>query len=171
MTGRVRAGARGPGTIAAVDLVASLDAPCAPEVLFAQVDDLDRYPSWLSIVSRARRCPDGDGSGTEGDGGAAVAWEVELRGRIGPLARSKRLRMVRTVHDVPRLARFERHELDDRRHSPWVLEATVSPLGSGSRLEMHLHYGGGFGGAVLERLLADEIDESTPRLLALVSAG
>ena len=36
---------------------------------------------------------------------------------------------------------------------------------------MTLHYGGGFGGNLLERLLSDEIEASKPRLLALVSSG
>jgi hypothetical protein len=147
----------------AVDLTASLDAPCPPEVLFAQVDDLAAYTRWLSILPRAERAeadPDDVGA----------AWAVELRGRIGPLARSKRLRMVRTALDAPRHVRFERREIDGRQHSPWVLDATVAATSSGSRLEMRLHYGGGFGGGVIEHLLADEIEQSRPRLLALVSS-
>ncbi len=100
-----------------VDLTATLDAPCTPEVLFADVDDLGAYPScWLSIVPRAERA--------EADpGDVGPAWAVELRGRIGPLARSKRLRMVRTALYVPHHVRFERRELDGRQHSPWVLDA------------------------------------------------
>ena len=36
-------------------------------------------------------------------------WDVELRARLGPLARSKRLRMVRTVRDADTFtATFER---------------------------------------------------------------
>ncbi len=46
----------------------------------------------------------------------------------------------------------------------------MSSTASGSRLEMRLHYGGGFGGSVVEHLLTDEIDESRPRLLALVAS-
>ncbi len=34
---------------------------------------------------------------------------------------------------------------------------------------MHLHYGGGFWGPVLERLLSDEVEQGRVRLLALVS--
>jgi hypothetical protein len=99
----------------------------------------------------------------EGDPGPA--WTVDLRGRLGPFARSKRLRMARTVDDVPRHARFERLELDGRQHSPWVLEATVAEHGEGSRLTMHLHYGGSLWGPLLERLLSEEIERSRPRLL------
>lgn len=144
-----------------VDMTASMDAPCSPEVLFGAVEDLGGYPTWLSIVSRAEPAdPD--------PGDAGPAWSVELRGRIGPLARSKRLRMVRTAHDAPSHARFERRELDGRQHSPWVLDAQVRETAEGSALEMALHYGGSFGGSVLERLLRDEIEASRPRLRARV---
>ena len=40
---------------------------------------------------------------------------------------------------------------------------------AGSRLEMRLHYGGTFGGMVLERLLGDAIERSRPALLDRVS--
>ena len=144
-------------------MTASLDAPCPPDRLRVWVDDLERYPQWLSIVPRAER--DGDG------GDEAPAWSVELRATLGPLARSKRLRMVRTV-DEDRHLRFERRETDGREHSPWVLDATIEPLdgGAASRLVMSLHYGGAFRGNLLERLLGEEIERSKPRLLALVAA-
>ena len=139
-----------------MDLDASLDAPCPPAELFAWVDDLARYPQWLSIVTRAE--PDGD-----------AAWLVDLRGRLGPLARSKRLRMARTERDPDHRAVFERIERDGRQHSPWVLRAEVTAAPAGSHLEMRLHYGGALWGAVIERLLRDEIDQSRTRLLHLVS--
>jgi hypothetical protein len=52
-----------------------------------------------------------------------------------------------------------------------VLEADVSPTADGSRLTMHLHYGGGLWGPILERLLGDEIERSRPRLLACVRSA
>jgi hypothetical protein len=146
-----------------VDVIADLEAPCTPDELFVWVDDLGRYPQWLDIVPRATsvdRHPDDPGP----------AWSVDLRGRFGPLARSKRLRMVRTSLEPGRV-RFERVEHDGRRHSPWVLEASVDELGGGSRLRVHLHYGGSLVGPLVERLLADEIARSRPRLLALVAPG
>lgn len=146
-----------------MDVVATLEAPCAPVALFAWIDDLERYPEWLSIVPRATR-----EDAPEPDSASDRAWDVELRGRLGPLTRSKRLRMVRTAHDAPEHARFERHELDGRSHSPWVLDARVEATGSGSRLTMRLHYGGSFAGALLERMLRDEIERSRPALLALL---
>ncbi len=146
-----------------MDAAAHLDAPCPPEALFVWVDDLSRYPEWLDLVARAQPAPAMDGD-------PGPAWLVDLRARLGPLARSKRLRMVRTDHLVPAVARFERLEHDGRDHSSWVLEAQVEPVaGTGSRLTMHLHYGGAMFGPVLERLLQDEIDRSRSRLLALVA--
>jgi uncharacterized protein YndB with AHSA1/START domain len=145
-----------------VDTVSSLEAPCGAERVFAAVADLADYPDWLSIVNRAQPAEP-----APADGGPA--WLVELRGRLGPLARSKRLRMVRTVVDAPHHLRFERRELDGRAHSPWILDAEVEPRDGGSRLTMRLHYGGAFGGATLERMLAAEIEDSHPRLLALLA--
>jgi hypothetical protein len=152
----------------AVDLVTSVDAPCPPAVLFAAVEDLTSYPEWLSIVTRA--VPDPATAGPTG-GAGEPGWIVDLRGRLGPLARSKRLRMARTIHEPPGHVRFERAEHDGRSHSAWVLDARVDALGDGSRLTMSLHYGGSFGGAVLERMLRDEVERSRPRLLDLLATG
>jgi hypothetical protein len=142
-----------------MDSRASLQAACAPEELFVHVEDLARYPAWVSLVHRAERLdPD------------QPEWDVELRARLGPFARSKRLRMRRTVHDtVAHVAVFERHEVDGRSHSPWVLRAEVVPTAGGSELRMHLHYGGGlWTGGVLERALSDQISQGRERLAALV---
>lgn len=141
-----------------MDLHAEVVAPCRPDQLWTWVDDLARYPSWLEIVTRA-----------EAIEGPDPAWSVDLRGRLGPLARSKRLRMVRTVHEPGSHARFERAELDGRQHSPWVLDAEVMPHDDGARLAMGLHYGGSLFGPVLERVLREEIDRSRVRLLDLVA--
>ncbi|CAN5607959.1 hypothetical protein BH18ACT1_BH18ACT1_15090 [soil metagenome] len=145
-----------------MDLRATLDAPCSPEVLFAQVDDLARYPAWLGIVARAD-------SAAAMDGDPGPAWVVDLRARLGPLARSKRLRMVRAECTKFAAVRVERREDDGRTHARWLLEAEVAPIGEGSRLAMRLHYGGGLLGPVIERLLAEEVERAKPRLLALVS--
>lgn len=148
-----------------MDVDASLDAPCSVAELFAHVDDLASYPAWIDLVHRADALdPDAD----------RPCWDVELRARLGPFARSKRLRMVRTVHSPDRgLVVFERCEVDGREHSPWVLSATVTPddAADGSRLDMNLHYGGGlWTGGVLERALRDQITAGSERLLRMVSA-
>ena len=134
-----------------------LDAPCAPDHLFRYVNDLGSYPKWLGLVDRA--------APTDDD-----AWVVDLRARVGPFARSKRLRMLRTVSTKPSLAVFERREGDGKRHAVWVLRAEVALTETGSRLTMHLTYTGGMLGAVVERILEDQIDDGRRRLLALIAA-
>lgn len=152
------------GDTAGMDVHAEVDAPCEPARLLAEVDDLARYPAWLDLVHRAVAV-----STTAGDAVAPI-WDVDLRARIGPLARSKRLRMQRTVYD-PEVGRvvFERREADGRQHAPWTLSADVSAAPGGSTMRMHLHYGGAlWTGGVLERVLADQITNGRSRLLQLV---
>jgi hypothetical protein len=143
-----------------MELTADLDAPCTPEVLFRWVDDLDRYPEWLGIVRRTER---------DGDASVAASWTVDLQAQMGPLSRAKRLRMQRTSHDHPRLAVFERRELDDRHHGSWVLRAEVSPTASGSHLAMSLRYDGRLWGPAVAAVLHQEIERSRARLLDLVA--
>lgn len=146
-----------------VDVTASLTADVDPEVLYRTISDLGGYPDWLDIVPRA--VP------VEADpGDPGPAWSVDLRGRIGPLSRSKRLRMVRTRDEPPHVAVFERRELDGRSHSDWVLRARVGearPEGA-TTLVMELHYGGAMWMPMLDRVLADEIERSRPRLLGVL---
>ncbi len=144
-----------------VEVTASLHTAAEPESLFAQLDTLDGYPQWLEIVSRAE-----PSQAAEGDPGPA--WMVDLRAQLGPLRRSKRLRMVRVQHDPPHVVRFTRRELDGRSHSEWTLIASVDPDGDGSTLEMFLHYGGGLWIPLLDRLLRDEIERSKPRLVRIM---
>jgi len=155
-----------------VDLIAGVELDASPELVRPWIASLDRYPSWLSIVVKAQSL-DADGSGDgvadspDAGGGPVGAWAVELRAKVGPLARSKRLRMVRTV-DEPFHVRFERAELDGRSHAIWTLDAELRPLAQRTELLMTLHYGGGFGGGLVERLLADEIEASRTRLRSLL---
>lgn len=147
-----------------MDLTATLDAECTPEALFGWVGTLDTYDRWLEIVPRTESAPPAPGD-------PGPAWFVTLRGRLGPLARSKRLRMVRTSERAPERAVFERRETDDREHSAWVLTATVSSDGPTSTLTMDLHYGGSLWVPLLDRLLTNEIEASRERLRALVASG
>ena len=102
-----------------MDVTATMDAPGSARRLFDLVDRLDHYPEWMPLTHRVLP------AGTDPQG--RPAWTVELRARMGPFARSKQLRMVRTVHESDLgHVRFERAELDARSHSPWVLDATVS---------------------------------------------
>ena len=146
-----------------MDVHASVDAIVSAEQLFSKVSDLSTYTEWLDIVHGVEILSDVNGS---------PAWQVELRARLGPFARSKRLHMVRTNFDAPRVVVFERQESDDKQHSTWVLRATIDPTPTGSTLHMHLHYGGSlFTGGVLERILADQIRQGSDRLLAMFATG
>lgn len=147
-----------------MDITATLDAQCTADELYAWVGSLDTYDRWLEIVPRTERAP-------EAPGDPGPAWFVTLRGKIGPLARSKRLRMVRTEEDAPNRVRFERCETDGREHAAWVLTATVTEDGPTATLTMDLHYGGSLWVPLLDRLLTSEIEASRSRLRSLVAPG
>jgi uncharacterized protein YndB with AHSA1/START domain len=145
-----------------VDVVATLETDAEPAVLFRVVADLGTYPRWLDIVPRADpREP------APGDPGPA--WSVDLRGQLGPLRRSKRVRMVRSRHEPAHLVAFTRRELDGRDHSEWTLEGRIGTSAGTTRLEMRLHYGGTLWVPMLDRVLSDEIERSRPRLLELLA--
>ena len=146
-----------------MDVTATVEAPVGVEKLFSVVADLTTYPLWLGIVHQVT---------AESTGSSETsAWLVELRGKVGPFARSKRLRMVQFTCESPNIVKFERRETDGRKHSPWVLTAQVRATSVGSMLTVDLHYGGTlFAGGVLERLLADQIVQGRERLLAVLQA-
>ena len=143
----------------------SVHLASTPEAAFSMVDDLGRYPEWMDLVHdvvEAPPSPDGE-----------RVWEVELRAQVGPLARSKRLRMVRAVHEPSRRVVFERREVDGRTHSPWILESTLV-VGRADTVEltMVLTYGGNlWTGAVLERVLDDHVERGAAALAGRVAAG
>lgn len=135
-----------------------------PDV-FAAVERLDAYPAWLPLVHAAE--PD---VAAPADGGPA--WTVELRAKVGPLARSKRLRMVRVENVPDRLVVFSRAEVDGRQHADWRLRAELADVAGGTELTMHLAYGGTlWTGGVLERVLDDQIRQGRAGLQALLSAA
>ena len=148
-----------------MELSASLRTSATVDAVLGYVRDLDRYTEWMPLVHSA--APE---SGSE-----PAAWSVELRARVGPFARSKRLRMVRTVMDVggaasPARIVFERRELDGRAHAQWRLSVVVSPTSGGTELTMHLSYDGRFFASVVESILRQQVDEGRERLAALLAA-
>lgn len=146
-----------------MDVVASVEVPVSVEKLFDYVADLANYPSWLEFVHKVEAISDA--------GDTDTTWLVELRARLGVLARSKRLRMTRTICEPPRLVVFERREQDSRRHAEWVLRATVSATATGAMLETNLHYSGSlFTGGVLERALTEQIKTGREKLNQQLSA-
>jgi len=152
-----------------VDQQFSAELTTDPERVYPLVADLTRYPEFLDIVHRVEPASDG----VEGE---PPAWVVTLRAKVGPFARSKRLRMVRTVADEGRQARFERAEVDGRNHSSWVLEATVDPAAGdgdggtgGSTLTMRLAYSGGLWSSALDGLLRSQVDRAADKLDSLAA--
>ena len=146
-----------------MDLVASVEVPVSVEKLFNYVADLANYSSWLEFVHKVELV----GESTESD----TTWLVELRAKLGVLARSKRLRMTRTLCEHPKVVVFERREQDSRRHSEWILRATVSQTATGAKLETNLHYSGNlFTGGMLERALSDQIATGREKLIQQLSA-
>lgn len=130
----------------------------SPEALFEQVATLDRYPRWMRLVHRVTPLEPDEGR---------LAWWVELRARVGPFARSKQLRMVRTVFEPGRSVRFERVQHDDRDHAGWILTAEVAdePAPHGTLLAMHLEYTGDLWSApILGRILDDEVRRGSAAL-------
>ena len=139
-----------------IDVRASLDADVPSGRLFAVIRDLGTYPQWLDIVHLAQVDEISDG---------LQSWNVELRAKIGPFARSKRLRMVRIRDESPSTVVFERREKDGKKHAPWVLRSEVTEANGTSTLAVHLHYGGSlFDGGIVERVLADQIVSGKAKL-------
>lgn len=146
--------------------------------VFQHVETLDRYPPWMRLVHAVQPIEPDEGR---------PAWWVELRARVGPFARSKRLRMVRTIHEASREVRFERVQPDDRDHANWILSAVVEDTGGpdgtassdeapdgggpGARVRMDLEYTGSlWTGGALTRILDDEIRRGSEALSRVVSA-
>ena len=148
-----------------MEIVRELVAPVPPAALFRYVGDLGAYPVWMPLIHHV------ESLGDDADG--SPVWSVELRATVGPFARSKRLRMRRTRHDVDRLAVFERSEDDGRQHSPWVLRAELGLTNQETgetTLTMTMTYGGSlWAGPVLERVLDDQVRQGSEALLALVT--
>ena len=126
--------------------------------LYEVIADLSTYPEWLDIVSsveRAEEDPHDDGP----------AWMITLRAQFGRMARSKRLRVVRTATVEGKSASFERRELDGRNHAEWIMHCVVEPSDAGSSsLELDLSYTGGLWSNVLDVVLGDEIEQALSRL-------
>lgn len=128
-----------------------LDAP--PTEVMPLIDDLGSYPRWMPLVHVVDREDE-------------ATWRVELRAKVGPFARSKRLRMRRT-HRSPTEVVFERDEGDGRRHSTWVLRGEVRAVEGGTTVRMNLRYGGALWAPILDRVLADQVEMGRAGLRAL----
>lgn len=110
--------------------------------------DLTTYEHWLDLVDRVEVADSADGD-------AGPAYEVTLIAKIGPFARRKRLRMVRSDSGTDG-ATFERREVDGRDHSSWILGAHASE-GEPTTVTMRLAYGGGLWSDALEGVLENQV--------------
>lgn len=139
----------------------SVVVPAPPAAVFEHVDRLDRYPAWLGLVHSVELLTEDP----------RPAWSVELRARVGPFARSKRLRMERVEVEPDELAVFERAETDGREHSMWALRVELEPVDVGTLVTMHLAYDGAlWSGGILEKVLDDQIRRGRAKLVELVTA-
>jgi carbon monoxide dehydrogenase subunit G len=136
----------------------SVELPVSHNVVLPFVNDLSQYPKWMPLVHSVES--DGDDS-----------WNVELRAKVGVFARSKRIRMTRTVNTANELV-FERNERDGRQHSPWRLAVSLTNSGSSTAVTMYLEYGGTLWTAgVLDRVLASQVDAGKANLAAVVQGA
>lgn len=154
-----------------MELEASLHTAAPRSAVIAYVAELDKYPQWMALVHSASRVGGSD----------EPTWDIELRAKVGPFARSKRLRMTRTqfVEGEETRIVFERRETDGRQHAAWRLSITVRDNASasearvvtqraGTHLAMHLHYDGRFFVSVVEAILQQNIDAGRKRLSELL---
>ena len=126
-----------------------------PTFVYPYVADLARYVEWMPMVHDAEAVGDG-------------VWNVELRAKVGVFARSKRLRMKRTVNTSQQIV-FERDEIDGRRHSPWKMSVALNAAEAGCVVTVDLSYGGNLWTAgILDRVLAAQVDAGKTGLARVV---
>jgi hypothetical protein len=131
------------------------------------MSDLGTYSNWMSLIEKCEvAVPSHEDIGP--------AWWITLRAKVGPFARSKRLRMVRTQMDPETSVRFERRETDGKSHSDWIMEAqlvSVDPAVDGniSSVTVDLSYSGRLWSGPLEAVLGSQVTDAVPRLRAYVS--
>jgi carbon monoxide dehydrogenase subunit G len=134
-----------------IEGVAELSFPLVQ--VYSELRELDGYAAWLSIVRHVERVSE------------EPAWRVEVGTGVGPLRRTKRVRMIRAEDTPPSRLRFERSETDGRDHSAWVLTACLQASGDArTHLTMHLHYGGLDWLPLVGLALREEIRRAGPRL-------
>lgn len=141
-----------------VTLGAKMNA--APAAVLAEIEDLPGYPDWHGMVHAVE--PDGDG------------WLVDLKGRLGPFTKTKRVRLVRVESTVPGQVRFVRKELDRTDYGGWELQGTVEPAtGDGPcTLRFRLLYDGSSPlTSMLEPVLRAETHRSADRLRQRLAAS
>lgn len=136
----------------------SVDIHAPMEAVRPFVEDLSSYPSWMPMVHQVSSLEDG-------------VWSVELRAKVGVFARSKALRMRRTMNEENIIV-FERDENDGRQHSAWVMRVSLSPSATGTNVTIDLSYGGTLWSAgILDRVLASQVDAGKAGLIRAVQGA
>jgi len=129
-----------------------------PARVYPYVADLARYVEWMPMVHGVEAVDAG-------------VWNVELRAKVGVFARSKRLRMKRTVNTSQHIV-FERDEIDGKRHSPWTMAIALQATEAGSVVTVDLSYGGTLWTAgILDRVLAAQVDAGKTGLARVVQGA
>ena len=165
-------------------ITAAISAP--PDRVLEIVSDLATYPHWLELVTEASPCP----SRTEKINSSPTAheeeppaWLITLRAKIGPFARSKRLRMVQaSLQSRPGQGGetiFKREELDEREHSAWVMRVAVqvasnSPTSDSAgtdhcEVRISLNYDGNLWSGALEAVLGAVVGSAGRKLSAFAA--
>lgn len=146
------------------------DVAASPDEVLPWVSNLEAYPQWTQLLYRVDADP---GDVPKLEDRSPRAWLVELRGKIGPFARSKRLRMVQVPTNEVGHVRFERRERDGLDHGVWKFDVRLTPSGESAftRVSAVFEYEGRLWSGAIERLLRDEIEASKRRLSELVAAG
>ena len=132
-----------------------VEVAVAPTLVYPYVADLVRYAEWMPMVHDVEAVGDG-------------VWNVELRAKVGVFARSKRLRMKRTVNTTQNIV-FERDEIDGKRHAPWTMAIALQPADAGCVVTVDLSYGGSLWTAgILDRVLAAQVEAGKTGLARVV---
>ncbi|MBM3638034.1 MAG: hypothetical protein FJW98_01200 [Actinobacteria bacterium] len=122
----------------------SVHVPAALELVRPHVEDLARYNAWMPLVHSVEQVD-------------ATTWNVELRAKVGPFARSKRLRMTKTVDEPTRIV-FQRNEVDGKSHAPWLLFVTLRVHQAETLVSVEIEYHGTlWTGGLLDKVLRDHI--------------
>lgn len=138
--------------------------------VFDVIANVDTYADWLEVVQRVEPAT---GSTSSVDGAAeGPAWFVTLRAKLGPLARSKRLRVAPDIAAEPSRFRLVRTELDGRNHSPWIFDSSLDEAATDTtKLTMTLTYGGSLWSPALTGVLERQLTSAAAKLETLATTG
>lgn len=135
----------------------SVDLSVDASVVYPFVSNLEKYAEWMPLIHRVTPSDEN-------------VWDVELRAKVGLLARSKRLRMRRTRNSTELIV-FERDESDGRSHSPWTLTVRTTTTDKGCTVTMEMAYGGTLWTAgILDRVLASQVEAGKAGLVRIAEA-